>query len=231
MTSLSILSGGAAHGLVAALSGAFTSASKLTLDGTYGAVGAMRSKLEGGHPTDVVILTSAIVRELAAKGTVLFDSVTDIGAVETAIATRAGDPVPAVGDAEALSLALIGADGIYVPDLTQSTAGLHVAAVLEKLGITQAVASRVRMYPNGQTAMRAMAASKDVRPIGCTQVTEIVSTPGVALIKPLPEGYGLATMYTAGVVAASKNPAAARQLIASLSNASNAEVRRTCGFV
>jgi molybdate transport system substrate-binding protein len=62
-------------------------------------------------------------------------------------------------------------------------------------------------------------------------VTEIVSTPGVALIKPLPEGYGLATMYTAGVVAASKNPAAARQLIASLSNASNAEVRRTCGFV
>jgi molybdate transport system substrate-binding protein len=231
MSSLSILSGGAAHGLVHALGGDFTSASQFTLDGTYGAVGAMRANLEGGHPTDVVILTSAIVRDLAAKGVVLADSVTDIGSAETAIATRAGDPVPKVGDAEALTLALIAADGIYVPDLTQSTAGLHVAAVLEKLGITHAVASRLRMYPNGQTAMRAMAASKDVRPIGCTQVTEIVSTPGVALIKSLPEGYGLATMYTAGVVAASKNPAAARQLIALLASGGNAAVRRTCGFV
>jgi molybdate transport system substrate-binding protein len=231
MTKLDILSGGAAHGLVKALEGQFGAATGLTIEGTFGAVGAMRTKLEGGHPTDVVILTSAIVRDLAAKGVVLADTVADLGRVETAIAIRSGDATPKVGNAEELALALIAADTIYFPDPELATAGIHFASVIEKLGLTRAVASRLRTYPNGATAMKAMAASTEPHPIGCTQVTEILGTPGATLIAPLPAGYGLATTYTAGVLAASKNQAAARQLVGLMASGGAADARRKCGFV
>ena len=49
------------------------------------------------------------------------------------------------------------------------------------------------------TAMRELAAAKGARPIGCTQVTEILNTPGVTLVGPLPEGCALATIYTGAV--------------------------------
>ena len=116
MTQLNILSGGAAHGLVKALERDFTTATGQTIGGTFGAVGAMRAKLAAGEPADVVILTSAIVRELAAQGIVVAASVTDLGGVETGVAIRSGDPAPNVADAEALTLALIAADEIYFPD-------------------------------------------------------------------------------------------------------------------
>ena len=35
--------------------------------------------------------------------------------------------------------------------------------------------------------------------LGCTQVTEILYTPGLTLAGPLPEPFGLATAYAAGV--------------------------------
>ena len=58
---------------------------------------------------------------------------------------------------------------------------------------------RLRPYPNGATAMRALAGARRTSPIGCTQVTEILNTPGVALVGPLPKQFELATVYTAGV--------------------------------
>lgn len=231
MSQLHILSGGAAHGLVKALEADFAKATGQSIGGTFGAVGAMRAKLAAGEPADVVILTSAIVRELAAQGIVAADSVTDLGGVETGVAIRSGDATPKVSDAESLTLALIAADEIYFPDPQQATAGIHFAAVLDKLGIASAVASRLRTFPNGATAMKAMAASKSVRPIGCTQITEILATPGATLIQSLPTGFGLTTVYTAGVIAASKNQAAARQLVALLSAPGSASARKTCGFV
>ena len=49
--------------------------------------------------------------------------------------------------------------------------------------------------------MRALAASRSARPIGCTQATEILSTPGVTVAGALPAGFELATTYTAAVAA------------------------------
>ena len=47
---LTLLSGGAAHGLVAALAPQFKAETGADIDGTFGAVGAMRDKLLAGAP-------------------------------------------------------------------------------------------------------------------------------------------------------------------------------------
>ena len=157
---LTILSGGAANGLVSALSSQFKAETGADIDGTFGAVGAMRDKLVGGASADLLILTSALIAELTKAGHVVAGSAADLGAVATGVAVRSGDPAPAIGDADALRAALRAADGIYFPDPRLATAGIHFAKVLERLGIAEEVAPRLRTFPNGQTAMAALAAQR-----------------------------------------------------------------------
>jgi len=231
MTSLNILSGGAAHGLVTSLAPKFKELSGFDIAGEFGAVGAMADKLRKGAPTDIVILTARIIADLAGENLVAPGSIADVGLVETAIAVRAGDPPATVNDVAGLRTALLAADAIFVPDTKTSTAGIHVAKVLQQLGIADTVAARLKIYPNGATAMRHLAASDALRPIGCTQSTEIIGTPGVVLSGSLPPGCELATMYTAAVTARAANARQARSLIDLLVSADQRELRERAGFL
>lgn len=227
---LAILSGGAAQGLVNAVAAQFKAETGFDIAGSFGAVGAMRDKLLSGVPADVLILTAALIDELCRSGHVVAGSARNLGVVRTAVAARSGDPLPTVGDAASLRAALVAADAIYFPDPKLATAGIHFAKVLDQLGIADAVAARLRPHANGATAMTAMAAAKDTRPIGCTQVTEILNTPGVALVAPLPKQFELATVYTAGLGARAASPGAARKLIDLLDSDGVRPLRERLGF-
>src|SRR6185437_12814802 len=115
-------------------------------------------------------------------------------------------------------------------DTKTSTAGLHAAKVLGQLGIADTIADRLKVYPNGATAMRHMAGSDAARPIGCTQSTEIISTEGVVLSGSLPKGCDLATMYTAGVTTQAAHARQAQALIDLLTGAGQQAQRTAAGF-
>lgn len=231
MTALNILSGGAAQGLVASLAPKFKALTGLDIEGEFGAVGAMAGKLRGGTPADIVVLTAALIAKLATENHVVAASISDIGLVETAMAVRAGDPKVPVGDAAALRAAFLAADAIFVPDTKVSTAGIHVAKVLQQLGIADEVAARLKIYPNGATAMRHLAASDAARPVGCTQSTEIIVTKGVMLSGSLPKGCELSTMYTAAAATKAAAARQARSLIDLLIGADQRELRERAGFL
>jgi molybdate transport system substrate-binding protein len=138
--------------------------------------------------------------------------------------------LPAIDSADALRSTLLAASALYLPDATRSTAGAHVVAVLDRLGIGDAIAPRLRMHANGATAMAALAAAADRSAIGCTQATEIRYTPGLDLVGPLPEPCALATVYSAAVATATRNAAAARALVALLTGPASAALRSAGGF-
>jgi molybdate transport system substrate-binding protein len=225
-----ILSGGAAQGLVQALAPQLKAETGCGVDGTFGAVGAMRDKLLAGVPADLLVLTQALIAELTRQGHVVAGSAADVGVVRTAIAVRSGDPVPAVRDAGELREAMLAADAVYFPDPELATAGIHFARVLERLGVHGRLAGRLRTFPNGATAMGAMAAARGGRPIGCTQVTEILNTPGVTLAGPLPKELELATVYTAGVCTRARHPSEARRFAAMLTADAARPLRERAGF-
>jgi len=231
MSSLNILSGGAAQGLVKSLAADFRGQTGFEIAGEFGAVGVMADKLRKGTPADIVILTAALLAKLAEEKLIVTATISDVGLVETALAVRAGNPLAAVKDADDLRQTLMESDAIYVPDTKASTAGIHVANVLQQLGIATEVAERLRIFPNGATAMREMAASDARRPIGCTQSTEIISTEGVTLSGSLPPGCDLATTYTAGITVAAAHPQQAQALIALLTGIAQQEQRKQAGFV
>jgi molybdate transport system substrate-binding protein len=228
---LNILSGGAAQGLVASVAPKFKALTGFDIEGEFGAVGAMAGKLRAGTAADIVVLTAAIIADLTRENLVVSASISDIGLVETAVAIRAGDSPVSVKDAAALRDALLASDAIFVPDTMASTAGIHVAKVLRQLGIAGDVAGRLRIFPNGATAMRHLAETDAVRPIGCTQSTEIISTPGVILSGSLPPGCELSTVYTAAVTARAADARQARRLIDLLTDADQRELRIRAGFL
>lgn len=230
MKVLHVISGGAAQGLVGQLSQRFTAAQGLVPEGTFGAVGLMKDKLLGGAPCDVVILTAALIAELEQQGHLQPGSARVLGVVRTGVAVKVGEPVPDVGTPEALATLLRGAKGIYFPDPVKSTAGIHFMKVLKALGVDQELADRLRPFPNGATAMREMAAATGQGLVGCTQVTEILYTPGVQLVGVLPRQFELATVYTAAVCSRAANPAAAEALVELLCASASAAQRLAGGF-
>jgi molybdate transport system substrate-binding protein len=231
MTTLNILSGGAAQGLVGSLAAKFKEKTGLDIAGDFGAVGAMADKLRAGTPTDILVLTSALIATLEKEGLADPASIKDVGRVETALAVRSADPLVSAPDAASLRAAFLSADAIFVPDTKASTAGIHVANVLTQLGIADEVESRLRIYPNGATAMRHMAQADAKRPVGCTQATEIIATPGIQLSGSLPKGFDLASMYTAAVTKGAAYAREAKILIELLTAADQADARERAGFL
>ncbi|MCG6876168.1 MAG: substrate-binding domain-containing protein [Betaproteobacteria bacterium] len=225
-----LLSGGAAQGVVRALSEGFRAETGYEIDGTFSAVGAMKDKLLAGEAADLVILTRKLVDELVASGHVVAGSRADLGVVRTGIAVRSSDPMPAISGAEALRASLLASEGIYFPDPQRATAGIHFAGVLARLDIADALADRLRNFPNGATAMRALAQAPERNPIGCTQITEIKSTPGVMLVGPLPPEFELATIYSVGLCVRAAAPDAAQRFVELVSTDALRKVRIDAGF-
>jgi len=227
---LQLLCAGAAQGLVKAVAPRLQEETGATLGGRFGAVGAMKEALLGGAPCDLMVTTDAMVDALVAEGRLAAAPRAPLGRVRTGVAVRRGSAHPDVATPEALAAALRAADAVYFPDPERATAGIHFLRVLRELGLEAELAPRFRTFPNGASAMRELASSASPRPIGCTQVTEILYTDGVELVAPLPPRFELATTYTAAVAAHAQSPALAARLIELLTGAGSAALRAQAGF-
>ena len=227
---LRMLCAGAAQGLVKALAPALAAATGGGVQGSFGAVGAMKEKLLAGEPCDVIVLTAALIDELAAGGQVLRDTIAPLGRVGTGVAVRTGEPLPGIADGAALAGTLRTAAGILFPDPARATAGIHFVDVLKRLGIYTEVEPRLVAYPNGATAMRELAQASRPGLVGCTQITEISYTPGVTLVGPLPAGFALSTVYSVAVCSKAMQPDIARLFAEMLAGPVSQGLREAGGF-
>ncbi len=227
---LALLSAGAAKGVVEALERAFGAEFGVTLHATFGAVGAMREAFDRAAACDVIVLTEAMIGALADEGRVQRDTIAALGRVRTGIAVAEGEAHPAIADAGALRASLRAATAIYFPDPERATAGIHFVKVLRTLGVYDDVAARLRPYPNGAAAMRALADARLHGAIGCTQVTEIRYTPGVSWVGALPPAFELSTVYAGAVASNATLPNEARQFVEWLTGPGSYELRAADGF-
>jgi molybdate transport system substrate-binding protein len=226
---LNFLSAGAAQGVLKALQPAFEAEAGVVMQGRFGAVGFIEDAFRAGEPCDLLVLTAAQLQRLEGEGLLQPGSVRPLGAVPTSVAVPAGAARPAVGSPEALRAALRAASSLHCPDIEKSTAGRHVAHVLCELGVWDELQPRLRNFPNGATAMAALAqAPADA--LGITQATEIRYTPGVQLVADLPPPLGLATVYAAALPARGTQPALAARLLAQLVGEASRALRREGGF-
>jgi molybdate transport system substrate-binding protein len=226
---LHVLSAGAAKGVVQALAGPFEAETGVRVEATFDSAGATRDAFVDDAGCDIVILPAAMQDALASRGLVDAESIAALGSVSTGVAVARGDSAPALADADALRASLLAAPALYCPDTIRATAGIHFAGVLHTLGIYEKSMPKLHAHPNGARAMAALAENGPRGAIGCTQVTEILYTPGVVLVAPLPPPFELTTSYAVAV--SPRAASSARAFAARLASRETQALRRAGGFL
>jgi len=141
---------------------------------------------------------------LIKDGKIIADTRTNLVRSGIGVGVRAGAPKPDISSVEAFKRALLNAKSIgYLP-----TGG--VPQLVDRLGIADAIKSKVTI-PTSDIASELVA--KGELELVVVVITQIMTTPGVELVGPLPPEIQYYTVFTAGVSVDSKAPGAARDLI------------------
>jgi molybdate transport system substrate-binding protein len=161
-------------------------------------------QINAGEPFDVIASPPSTMEGLVKNGKVIADSRIKLVRSGFGVAVRAGAPKPDIGSTEAFRRALLNAKSIgYLP-----TAG--VPELVARLGLTDAIKSKVTI-PNTDTVLELVA--KGELELGVVVMTQIITTPGVALVGPLPSEIQIHISFEGAVSANSKAPDAARALL------------------
>src|SRR5262245_4159199 len=90
----------------------------------------------GENGVDLIILDAGSIEELTRHGKVVAGSRVDFAISRIGVAVRAGAPRPDISSVEALTRALLSAGSIAY---SRSLSGVHVAGLLQKWGIADAL--------------------------------------------------------------------------------------------
>ena len=186
---------------------------------------AIPNRLRRGEAIDVVIMVGSSLDKLAEQGRVKPDSRALLARSSIGMAVKAGATKPDISNLEALKKTLLAAKSIAYSD---SASGVYLENVLfPRLGIADALKGRAHMIPAepvGQVVARGDAE------IGFQQISELMPVPGITVVGALPAEAQHVTLFSAGVVAGTKEPEAAQSLIRFLSSRDAAGVIRATGL-
>ena len=192
----------------------------------YGVAGPLHRQLENGEAFDVVILTSAMTNDLAARGRVVPVSVVDVAKTTLGLAARKGAAKADIATPEALKQALLGAKSIARSKEGQS--GVQAAKLIERLGVERELESRMILDTRPGGAV--MAVSEGKAELAFALVSEIVPIPEVDFLGPVPDELQSYTVFTAGISRGSTEPEAAKTFVRFLLSEAVATIRKAKGM-
>jgi molybdate transport system substrate-binding protein len=198
---------------------------------TIGSGGGTKERVVKGELFDVPVVQPPLAPVLAS-GHVVKESEMLLANVWVGMAVKAGAPRPDISTADAVRRTLLAAKSIAYPNVEGSpaggAAGVSMNETLQRLGIADAMKPKIKGAPNGAGAM-AMTAKGDVE-LGFTYISEIITEPGIDLVGPLPKDASTPTGLVGFVHAHSKEPAAAKALLAYLAGPEAAKVYKERGM-
>jgi molybdate transport system substrate-binding protein len=225
---ITLIGPGGIRQAVTALIPGFEKKTGNTVKATFGSGGGTKARVVKGEPFDVPIV-QVPYPDVIASGHVVAASETPVANVSVGLAVRAGAPKPDISTADAVKKLLLSAKAIAYPNAENGAgAGLSFDATLKKLGIYDQVRAKTKPAQGGAGAMALLA--KGEIDYGFTYVSEILPEPGVEVVGALPKDISTPTYLTAFLSAESKNPDAAKALIAYLTSPEAAAVYKARGM-
>jgi molybdate transport system substrate-binding protein len=184
-----------------------TSGTKLQV--TWGSAAGLVKELESGAAADLVILTAESIDDLIKRGKVVAGSRVDLARSGIGIAVRKGASKPDIGSPDALKQTLLAAKSVAHSKTGMS--GIYFPTVLARLGITDAMKSKIVMPEPGTPVGEIVA--KGGAELGVQQISELLPVAGIDVVGPLPATLQKITIFSAGILAAAKEPDASRALV------------------
>ena len=182
------------------------------------------AQLARGVSADVVILSREGLGELIAANRIIAGTDVDLARVPLGVAVRTGTTKPDVSTVEAIKRLLLKAKTVAVPG---STSGIWLRTDLfPRLGIVEKI--NVKAAPRGARATEMVA--EGGADLAVMPVSEILHAAGVDFAGSLPAEIQFIQMFSAAVVAGSREIDGAKRLIEFLASARASEAIRKSGM-
>ena len=166
-----------------------------------------------GNPEDV--------QAFVDNGRVVADTVTPFVLAGLGISVQAGAPKPDVSTVESYVAALRAAESI---GFSYGCSGTNVAAGIEELGLTEELAPKITRTQGGPVT--AFLARREIE-LGIQQTNIMVGVPGTDYVGPVPGELNKPCQSDVGLIAASRNQEAAREMIDFMTSPEAAPILRT----
>jgi molybdate transport system substrate-binding protein len=182
------------------------------------------AQLGRGVAADVVILSREGLNELIAANKIALGTDVDLARVPLGVAVRPGTTKPDVSTVEGFKQVLLKAKIIAMPG---STGGIWLMTdVFPRLGIAEKI--NVKLTPRGTGAIGMVAAGE--ADITVLPVSEILHAAGVDFVGTIAPEIQLTQVFSAAVVAGSREIEAPKRLIEFLASARASETIRKSGM-
>jgi molybdate transport system substrate-binding protein len=159
----------------------------------YASTIEIAQRVTGGERADIVVASRSGVDKLMAAQKVAKDGQFDLGGSRIVVAVPKGRTAPDISNAEGVKNALLAAKIVsYTDPASGGPSGIHMARVLERLGISEQVNAKTRFPPAGGSVGDILARGE--ADIGIQQSVELTSYPGVDVVGPLPREMQIVTV-------------------------------------
>ena len=205
---------------------AFEKATEHKLAITWGATAPLKAGIEKGAAFDVTLLITDAVDDLVGQGKLVATTRTVLANSGAGLAVRKGAPKPDISTVEAFKNALLNAKSVAYVE--QGATGIYLKALLQRLGIADAIKDRIKLLPPENPAAQAIANGE--AEIGMTQISEILPYVGAELVGPFPAEIQLTTSFAAAIGANAQQSEPAKALIKFLTALAAAQVFKAKGL-
>jgi molybdate transport system substrate-binding protein len=154
-------------------------------------------KVKEGVEADLVVTTPGIYDDLVKAGKLVAGSRADFIKSSAGVAVRAGAAKPDIGTPEAFKAALLAAKSVGI---SKGPSGQYMVTLLDRLGVADQIKPKAVFTEPGERVGLIIANGK--AEIGVQQITELLASPGIDYIGPLPPALQTTIVYT---IAASTN--------------------------
>ena len=185
---------------------------------------AFLRRFNDGESFDLLISGSSPVDEWIRGGRLIADTRTEISRSGIGVEVRSGTRKPDISTVDAFTRALLNAKSIAY---LKVGSGIYLEGLFERLGIAGRLAPKT-IRPESDIVSELVA--KGEVELGMTVITQILTTPGVDFVGPLPADIQSYITFVAAISSRSKAPDAAAQLIAFLTGPSAAAVIKAQGM-
>ncbi len=226
---LKVLTTGAFKQVVVALVPAFEARTGHKVEVLNDTAGALLKRINAGETFDVLVLTPAGLKTLAAEGKVTPASVTPLARVAIGVAVKTGTPQPALATVDDFKQAVLAARKVaYIDPAAGGSSGIYLDGLFQRMGIIEAVRAKAVLVPGGLVAEKLVNGEAD---LAIHQISEILPVAGAQLVGPLPEAIQNYTTYAGAVSPRSAHPQSAQAFLTALSDAQAAQVVRAKGML
>ena len=204
-----------------------SSGHKVTI--VYETVGAIISRLQKDEDADIAIVSGQQNEDLQKQGKIVVGSRIDVAKVGVGIGVRKGAAKPDVSSVDTFKRAVLAAKSIaYGDPAGGGSSDIYIVELFNRLGIAAEIRSKTKLFPTTLEAMQAVARGE--LEMGFRQASVIVAARDLDFVGPLPAAIQRYTLYTAGLVASSKQQDAGKSLIGFISSPVAEAVMKAKGF-